>query len=173
MRPDPLGRDGDPHPYTYVGVNPLAFVDPLGEKTRVCCTPVAGGLLKSFNHCFVQVQDDITMANTTYALHRVSYGLGCKYKNDSFDRAGIGDPTTPCGPWKEGCKTELCVEQYHNLYTSPSEYFYGGPNSNTYAGFLTTLCGLTPPSIAGTWQTPGWSDPLPKQHPSNKCPTRR
>jgi hypothetical protein len=40
-RTDPLGSDGDPHPYFYAGANPLAFVDPWGLRyINRSCQPI-------------------------------------------------------------------------------------------------------------------------------------
>ena len=52
-RVDPLRSQGDLHPYAYAASNPLLLVDPLGEKSRVCCRkiPVVGVL--GFRHCYV------------------------------------------------------------------------------------------------------------------------
>ncbi len=65
-RKDPFGVRGDAHAYAYGQSNPALFIDPLGEKSRTCCTPITGGALGAFKHCFIQVQDDTTKKNTTY-----------------------------------------------------------------------------------------------------------
>lgn len=39
-RPDPLGKGGDAHAYLYALANPLSFIDPAGEKSRVCCVDI-------------------------------------------------------------------------------------------------------------------------------------
>jgi len=58
-RPDPLGLSGDVHPYLYAQANPLALIDPFGEKSRTCCTPITGGgPLAAFKHCFIETVDD-------------------------------------------------------------------------------------------------------------------
>lgn len=170
---DPLGHRGDPHPYLYASANPLAFVDPTGEasRARTCCTPIAGGAFTWLNidHCFIELNEDT--GSTTFSLHRVS-GAGCKYVNDGFDKGRIGNPATKCGPWKEGCDTEMCIRKAHDAYPNPTEYDWLGTNSNTYASTLTSTCGLTPPPIAGTWHTPGWGQG-PAKPKNAKCPEIR
>jgi hypothetical protein len=138
--------------------NPLSFIDPLGEKSRVCCTPITEGegFLSRFNHCFIEVENDTTKASTTYSLHRVA-GKGCKYENDNFDVQRVGDDSTECGPWSEDCRTDQCVVEEYNKYPNPSDYqLIRGPNSNAFSRTITDACGLTAPPIAGTNATPGW-----------------
>ena len=174
-QPDPLGRWGDEHPYLYAQGQPTGIIDPTGEKSRVCCTPIAGGALKTFNHCFIEMADEVTGNKTTFGLHRTSFGVGCAYGGTnpaSFDKGSIGRPSTSCGPWVEGCATDTCVESVHGSYPRPSNYFYLGPNSNTYASHIASKCGLPTPSIADTWHTPGWGDPLPAKKPKAKCPPK-
>jgi RHS repeat-associated protein len=173
IEPDPLGVHDDSEPYSYARVNPLLFTDPSGERSRVCCTPFAGRPLKTFKHCFIQVLRDDSNTNTTYALHRVSWGIGCTYRNDPFDRAAIGDPATSCGDWNEGCKTEECIKRVHAGYPSPSHYFVLGQNSNTYASFVGSTCGLSSPTITGMWHTPGWGREVPARRPAAECPLVR
>ena len=172
-RADPLGLQGDYHPYLYASANPLSFFDPLGEKSRVCCTPVpfAPGPAK---HCFIQNKVDSTGQSTTYGLHRVK-GKGCKYQDDPFDVGSLGDPRTQCGPWSLSCD-KPCLDQAFQGYASPSDYqMIRGPNSNSFASTLSDACGLTPPPIAGqAGQTPGWKKKgRPARNPNFKCPPKR
>jgi len=169
---DPIAPDGDANLYAYANDDPIVNSDPSGEKSRTCCIPIFAHA--TWRHCFIDVQDDATGADTTYALQRVSFGLGCKFKNDGFDRGALADPAKKCGPWKDNCGvTDACVEKEHKAYPSPMDYFYLGQNSNTYAQTISTNCGITPPPIAGTWHTPGWGKPLPKMNPKKKCPPHR
>jgi len=175
-RPDPLGAQGDFHPYLYATANPLLFFDPLGEKSRVCCTPVplAPGPAK---HCFIEYEDHRTGDSTTYALHRVKR-KGCKYKNDNFDLTHLPDrdPRTQCGPWLEVCGDNICLDRAFDAYPNPSDYqLIRGPNSNSFARTLADACGLTPPSIAGEpGQTPGWhKEGRPAKDRNFRCPPQR
>ena len=175
-RTDPLGQQGDSHPYVYAVANPLLFIDPLGEKSRVCCTPVprAPGPAK---HCFVEHEDDGSGESTTYGLHRVK-GKGCKYRNDGFDRSRHPDqdPRTQCGPWNEVCGDKPCLDREFDSYPNPSDYqLIRGPNSNSFARTLADACGLTPPSIVGErGQTPGWyKEGRPAKNRSFRCPPQR
>jgi RHS repeat-associated protein len=173
---DPLGKKGDAHPYLYATGNPLTNIDPVGEKARSCCTPISGGP-QPFNHCFIQVVDEFTNGDSTYALHRLKAGVGCKFKDDGFDIDAIDNPKTQCGPWSEGCQTDQCVAIEHAFYPRPIDYFYlgslAGSNSNTYAAHITSKCKLQPPPMAGSWQTPGWNSPAPQANPKKTCPPSR
>lgn len=178
-RVDPLGRDGDPHPYLYARGNPNSFADLIGEKARVCCTP-ADPIQKLIpgrqDHCSIQVQDDDTGVDTTYSLHRVK-GKGCRFRDDGFDRSRLpqNSTKTDCGPWNtDGC-VDPCIEQQHLNYPNPSDYqATRGPNSNSYARTLAQGCGLEPPPFAGTSRTPGWNkDGRPAQDKRFVCPEVR
>jgi hypothetical protein len=130
---------------------------PRGEKARVCCTPLGGGL-GTFKHCFIETQDEPS-GSTTYGVHRVR-GKGCKYPDDGFDQSRLNDSRTDCGPWNPECKADQCVRQQFGAYPNPSDYqLIRGPNSNSFASTVANACGLTPPAVAGTGQTPGWGDP--------------
>jgi RHS repeat-associated protein len=173
-QPDPLGirESGDTNPYRYAQDNPLSFYDLTGEKARVCCTPITeGGFLSRYQHCFIDVVDESTNAETTYGLHRRGGFLagfvgvtGCKRRNAEFDVQSLPPSGgTQCGDWSSGCSTDLCVEALHGGYPNPSRYRNLGSNSNTYASHIANNCGLVPPALAGTSQTPGWGHPLPRQ----------
>jgi len=175
-RPDPIVPLGDLHRYLYAVAKPVFFIDPMGEKSRVCCTPVplAPGPAK---HCYIEYEDENTKQSTTYALHRVK-GKGCKYRNDGFDRSRHPDldPRTTCGPWSSGCDDKPCIERAFEAYPNPSDYqLVRGPNSNSFARTLTDACGLQPPSIAGELgQTPGWSEGgRPARDTNFRCPSER
>ncbi len=175
-RADPLGLLGGPHPYLYADANPVVFVDPTGERARVCCTPVplAPGPAK---HCFVHEEDDQTGQDRTYGLQSVK-GKGCRYRDDGFDLEALPkrDPRTQCGPWNEECKTGQCLGQAFESYPSPSDYqLLRGPNSNSFARTLSESCGLTPPTFVGSWwQTPGWNKQgRPAKNRRFRCPPVR
>ncbi len=178
-RPDPLGAQGDFHPYLYATANPLLFVDPTGEKSRVCCTPITRGQsLAAFKHCFIETEQNTggpsgKSKSTTYGLQKVR-GVGCKFKNDWFDTAGVGDTRTECGPWSgdEDCMTDPCVGQQFLNYPNPSGYrLLRGPNSNSFASTIAKTCGLTPPDVVGSGQTPGWGNKgRQSRNRKAKCP---
>ena len=165
---DPLGRAGDVHPYAYARSNPEFFDDPLGLRSRTCCTPIIGGprLLGIPLHCFIQVQEH--GVSETYGFHpniplaffplRVP---GCVRPDDGFDTGRIDDPSTECGPWSDDDCPDECVREQAAGYPSGSTYGLVGSNSNTFAGNVTRACGLEAPPLAGTWHTPGWNDPVP------------
>lgn len=179
---DPAGRSGDQNSYAYAMANPLLWIDPLGEKSRACCTPIGGGILKSWNHCFIELQDDTTGESTTYSLHGMggrvrNFGgpLGCTFENDTFDQNSLSpdDPRTSCGEWNASCGADECVELQFGHYPRASEYRLSGTNSNTFAGTVARACGLQPPAIAGTWRTPGWNEAPAKPLSGRACPPRR
>ncbi len=181
-RPDPLGAQGDFHPYLYATANPLLFVDPTGEKSRVCCTPITRGQsLAAFKHCFIETEQNSggpsgKSVSTTYGLQKVK-GVGCKFKNDWFDTDRVDDPRTTCGPWSgvEDCMTDPCVGQQFLNYPNPSGYrLLRGPNSNSFASTIAKTCGLTPPDVVGSGQTPGWGNKgQPSKNRKAKCPEAR
>jgi RHS repeat-associated protein len=169
-QPDPAGQRGETNDYVYGKSNPVTFIDPLGEKSRACCAPIAGGLLRTWKHCFIETVDESTGKSTTFSLHgmgspRRSFGgpVGCTFQNDGFDVDAIGKARTECGPWSEDCTPDDCVKREFVAYPSPSLYQLLGPNSNTFAGHVTSTCGLKAPTVAGTAHTPGWGQPLPPQ----------
>ena len=182
-QPDPSGPRGDRNLYLYANANPLLWIDPDGLKSRVCCTPIAGGLLKPFKHCFIETQDDQGGSTTRELIGmgngRRPYGgpLGCTFTNDGFDTDALKHPSTlRCGDWNEDCKTDDCVKQKADEYPRASSYRTLGHNSNSFAGTISRACGLTPPPIAGTWHTPGWhrdpAQPFPGATETT-CPERR
>jgi RHS repeat-associated protein len=166
--PDPLGGRGDRNPYAYAMLSPVLIDDPLGLKSRTCCTPIADVFaLRAYKHCFIEVQDQ-TGKSTTYSLHGMGtphreWGgpVGCKFTNDAFDRNAIGKGGTQCGPWSDDCSSDQCVKQQYDTYPLASTYKLMGPNSNTFAGTITRACHLSPPDAVNTWHTPGWNDPKP------------
>ena len=174
-RVDPLRSQGDLHPYAYAASNPLLLVDPLGEKSRTCCTPIVrGGPLSIFKHCFIETIDDKSMKRTTRALHSVKR-KGCKFEDDLFDTRAVSDTRTECGPWNKACGTDECVAQEFRDYPNPSDYqLIRGPNSNSFASTVSDACGLAPPDVAGTLQTPGWGkEGRPAKDRGFACPPGR
>ena len=165
-RPDPAGRLGELHPYLYARGNPVLISDFLGLKSRTCCTPIAGGVLSVFKHCFIEVEDE-QGKKTTQALHgmgtpRRDWGgpIGCRFPNDDFNRRAPRRPGYECGSWNESCEADECVNREASNYPRASGYSLLGPNSNTFAGTLSRACGLEAPPGVG-WQTPGWDDATP------------
>ena len=179
-RADPLGLAGDAHPYNYANASPIVLVDPSGEKSRVCCTPIAGGLLAFFRHCFIQVQDDPSGTSTTYSLHGMgtehrAWGgpLGCTFVNDSFDRDALSGPSLGCGDWNTDCAADACVKDEFRDYPRASNYSIFGTNSNTFAGTVSRACKLGGPPLAGTVRTPGWLRQPATAAAGKTCPPRR
>ncbi len=173
-RVDPLGVEGDFHPYTYASSAPLLLIDPTGERARVCCRPVRqSGVESRFFHCFIEVQDDETGRSTTYGVHRVR-GRGCKYQDAPFDRGAPRDDRAGCGKWNESCESDSCASRQFALYPNPSDYqLVRGPNSNSFASTVSDACSLPAPNIAGTdFNTPGWGrEGRPLRKPFRCLPT--
>lgn len=59
-------------------------------------------------------------------------GNGQKLIDDGFN-----DPSESiCGPWVERCDLNKCLTNEFNSYTDPSRYAGLGPNSNTFALYI-------------------------------------
>lgn len=183
-----MGVRGDTNAYVYAASLPTLLADPLGLKSRVCCTPISEGVAGLARHCFIETAGDAG-SSTTRAVHgtgpiagRIVGGLGCRQKNDGFDKTALGDSSTDCGEWNEACSTDDCVEREAGNYPLASIYSLLGPNSNTFAGTVARACGLQPAPSVGV-QTPGWgSAPAPTRLPRSfesgvvgrfVCPERR
>jgi RHS repeat-associated protein len=148
---DPLGLNGDPHPYTYALANPARFTDPLGLKVRVCCKTIPALASVNASHCYFEFDQP---PPTTIGLHGTQkwYGYvlaglgmdtGTVIDDAKFDEYDPLNPPT-CGPWKD-CGADDCVKDAARTYPSPSRYFLLGPNSNAFAGSISRECGLQPP----------------------------
>ena len=170
-RTDPLGVEGDSHPYLYATANPLLLVDALGLKGRVgiCCKSLADPL-SAFQHCYIRRIDDDSGEATTIGMHTAQnignfiaatflYTVSEIEVNHPFDfRRNPGTCRLRPDPCDEVAE---CVLQASATYPSPAYYSITGPNSNTFAGNVARQCNLGTPPIAGTWQTLGWHDAPP------------
>jgi RHS repeat-associated protein len=167
-QPDPLGVV-DAHAFSpstptenpvrqlfgYAEMNPVVRFDPFGLKSRVCCRgiPVT---LNIFKHCYIEMERDnkSQTCGLIGGLFSLTPGRGEIIPENGFDKGG------QCGDWNESCGADECVKRQAGSYPNPSEYrLIRGPNSNSFAGGIARKCGLGPPNVAGTWQTPGWGDP--------------
>ncbi|MEM1205741.1 MAG: RHS repeat-associated core domain-containing protein [Acidobacteriota bacterium] len=144
-RTDPLGIRGDPHPYSYALGNTKSFIDPTGERSRICCVDIPR--LPAV-HCFVQIERE--GKSITCGLHggRFSAGeeshVGRIRQDKPFD--DIDDPTATCGEWNEDCRSDECAIETASNYPNPSQYnAVSGSNSNTFAGEVARACGLQKP----------------------------
>lgn len=179
-RTDPLGRNGDPHPYLYALANPLNFIDPLGLKVRVCCKAIPPTLYGSVavniqyglntkykRHCYFEFGD-----GSTVGLHGptdvlgVLGAVGCKAQSEIQRRQrGQGgfdqrtDLPTNCGPWAE-CADD-CVNEAVESYPNPTKYCLFGPNSNSFTGSIERKCPVKPPPASEIRNAPGWYDGPP------------
>jgi hypothetical protein len=83
----------------------------------------------------------------------------------AYDHGFDIDKSNPgtCGSWNE-CNSQ-CVRNRAAQYGT-RDYCLFGPNSNTFASFVTKGCGLTPPPVSATHEAPGWNDmPPAKPYP--------
>ena len=165
-KPDPLGAEGDVHPYAYASANPLLWVDALGLRGQVgiCCKALAEPLA-AFRHCYFRRIDADTQEVTTIGMHTSQttgnfiaasflYSVSEIEVNHPFDSGG---PSGDCILTPDPCDEMAdCALAAAATYPSPAYYSLTGPNSNTFAGDVARQCGLSAPSVAGTWRSPGW-----------------
>jgi hypothetical protein len=135
-------------------MNPLRNVDPLGLRSRVCCSgapfrfPVS---LTGARHCYIETVTD--RGRTTCSLYQLDRPSSTAeiFRDEDLNSGG------ECGEWNNSCEADECVPRIARSYANPSEYHVFGPNSNSFAGTISRECSLKPPGVVG-FRTPGWGD---------------
>jgi RHS repeat-associated protein len=142
---DPIGTQlGDANLYRYVGNNPENHLDPSGLKVELWCGPVASGVASGAVHCAV-----VVICNDRSIRFD---GGGSASSGSRPNKPTQGKPQKPPGkppatvtvyqvdsPWKD-CENEVkCLQNAFNTITQAA-YYVTGPNSNTYAHALLTVC---------------------------------
>ncbi|HEX6899000.1 MAG TPA: RHS repeat-associated core domain-containing protein [Thermoanaerobaculia bacterium] len=165
---DPIGLRGGPHLYQYAMGRPTVLTDRLGLRVQVCCRPLISPF-DGFRHCFVRIVNDRTGEVRTEGLHTeqtvgnfaralTPFGTtGRTETNNDFDRAPL-TPEDDCGAWiQDGCgAVDACAITAAASYPPETYYHVFGPNSNTFASYVATVCNLAIPVTANGLNSPGW-----------------
>src|ERR1043165_236325 len=146
--------------------NPTTNDDPLGLRVRTCCKTIPATLIGK-RHCYFEFDSGphktigFHFDNEESALEVGFAVVGLQTARVAYNHGFDTDPGNPgtCGPWSK-C-ADSCVEKAAAEY-GVRRYSLFGPNSNTFAAYVTHLCGLTPPNRQETDNAPGWYTPPPQ-----------
>jgi RHS repeat-associated protein len=160
---DPLGQNGDPNPFAYAATNPMSAVDPFGLRAEFVCAPITIGTLgvPIGLHCRLRVTCERNCEggrfggpyDTSVGLERPAPARLLRITEYPID-ANYGRRYPVWGVnQQDSCDFGRCVRAYNELLRRrapeagwDAQYSILGPNSNTYIGFLTQLCGGVPPA---------------------------
>jgi RHS repeat-associated protein len=182
---EPVGAFASFNLYEYVRSDPINLTDSTGKRIDVCCRPLTRPLQR-FGHCylkwtcfgqtvtfglypqFVRVNIPILVPGTplpVLLLVPMNPWIGYPRINDPNDQGGTCTPCTKCSNLFSCLREILCLLAGHVIYPR-GIYNPLGPNSNTYASWLSTRCCPQPPQQPpGQLLTPGWNAKPPEEFP--------
>jgi RHS repeat-associated protein len=153
---DPIGLQGGPNMYSYALANPLIHADPYGLRAMLACKDVAlgGQPIPSVYHCRILMTKDDCCKPPVEASFGMEYTGTPPYSITEWPAATKLWDYYICKDidlrGQTACTFGKCVRAYNNLfrigYTGAAtkyipKYNALGPNSNSYAAKLISICG--------------------------------
>lgn len=172
---DPIGLNGGLNLFVYAYDDPANTTDASGllgdERFHVCCRPVGGvpgasrrvpGRPNPGLHCYVRMfRGDGSSSARSWSVLDIS-GTAVPGINHLADLQWqqprwCGSPM--CANGAQECLDRLTVSYPSRPYP---RFGLGGPNSNTFAHYLSDACGIPTPPQANSVDAPGWNQPVPQ-----------
>jgi RHS repeat-associated protein len=179
---DPIGERGGINLYSYVGNNPINYIDPLGLLIEL----YGGATVGSFKHSFIKVTPDnpgdfpnVPMQAgpdgkkffTIEGEHGWADWYLNKDQNNKSDVAGImGDYAKNWGAITRGkCSDTDLIKDFlnsYNNYQNSSLWYSAKPggtqyNSNGFSHGIINSVGATSPDLSDDGRYVGWDNPVP------------
>jgi RHS repeat-associated protein len=123
---DPLGIEGDPHPYPYALNNPVRFIDLLGLSVEVCCRPVQ--FYQGKFRCFIRTDGAGPGSYSLFpdSLIDLVSGLGAFGIPTRDDPSDLNASTPHCRSTPDCGDIRRCIEDVFNQYPK-GKYKFSGP----------------------------------------------